>query len=615
MNNLKGQNSQWWYAGVLIFLALLWTLSMFKGLEYAGGYFGQTYGLLHPSSFPGDLANNFHLASMSIYSILVRLAGELWFDDRFNTVVYFILTLICLLGIDRIAGLFGVKSPGARLAVIAILLVRHMWVDNMPYIMDANSYRPSSYVQPIGVWLAYFVLAGQRKYILMFCVLLVGFSLKNGWHPALASLLLLIRESFPVRWPQIAGVVSGIAVSVLLVYSLWANATGKVAENVWLFNESLMVTENSETNPFMDGLGPVVFALFMIGAFLILRVSNLVQKKQLQAVCVISFIIYFVAGIYYKFSPDSIKIPYLVALGVSRSTWWTQMLMLIALSSYAVQSLLDSAPKRKIQMALFLVFLYLFPFVDYESLRLFFINGRLYFTPAIFYKIAMVGLCFLSALAFFYMGRLLKKISPLKWQVQNVWPVFLLGALIVCSTTIYAYKTYQHIPALKFLAQNGIMGGTPGAQWVGINEFFRDQTDKRSTILALTRIQPLSGYDYGHWQPQGIPLAVDTSLRIRTGRSMPIASHEIAFYFDYDKRIEYGRRYKWGWEFAEAWFHCDMDKVRRSLFLLDDPDYLVIPSAYLCGIQQINYTIVKTHGGFTILRKNALDEKLAEGLQ
>ena len=84
---------------------------------------------------------------------------------------------------------------------------------------------------------------------------------------------------------------------------------------------------------------------------------------------------------------------------------------------------------------------------------------------------------------------------------------------------------------------------------------------------------------------------------------MPLANHLITFYFDYKKRLIQDERKKIGTALIESWNKCDMQGIGKTLSLLENPDYLVVPSARLCDISPLSYKLVKGINSFTIFKK------------
>ena len=583
---VNGKNG--WYTCAILLFALLYTLAKFPGLESHSGYFGMAYAVIHPDSFAGDITERFHPAMISLYTLLVKISGDLWLDDRFNIIVYFILTVICFLGIDKIAQLLGVRNPLGRLAVLSVLLVRHMFVDNVAHIIDAVCYRPSTYACPFGIWLGYFLLKGQSKraVILLSCFL-VAVSFKNGWFPFLVAGIFILREYFSMRWSTISKLAAVTMFIIFSGYYIWASSQNKILENALLFDHTMINTEDSEANPFMDGLGPFFYIPFIFVIYFV-KFSDTKLNLRIRLICAISLIIYILGGVYYTYTPNPFKIPFFVAMAVSRSTWWTQLLGFTVLSSYLIRSMEGASPRRKLMLMFPFLILYLFPFFEDVSLRHFFEQHTLYCTPGLIKKSMALILSSVSCYVIYHLHTA-RKFPLLRVDSQQLLKYLLLIPFILTTFSIYAFKTFKRLPYLNYLCQYGVMGDAPGAKWVGVNEFFRKETDKKATVLAFSLVEK--------------NFRIDTSLRIRTGKTMPLANNLITFYFDYKKRLMQDERKKIGTALTESWNKCDIPGIGQALSLLENPDYLVVPSARLCDVSPLSYKPVKGINSFTIFKK------------
>lgn len=569
----------------LLFLGLIaffYTLVRFNGLESHTGYYGLAYKIIHPDSFQNDIYSIFHPAMISIYSLLVKLAGDLWLDDRFNLIVCTLLVWIAFLAVDRIAVLLGLRNRFSRLAVIALIMMDHFVVDNVALVADALVYRPSTFAGPIGLWLAYFVLKGSRPWTVLGCAaLLVGFSFKNGWFPGLSALLLLLNERYRFSWKTII-LFLGFGTTLFFIghyyYHVWQ---GTLEKAVYVFDQTIQFTENSEANPFQDGLGPLLF-LALLGTLFWAPFDSEAINKRMRTLAKISMVTYLLGGFYYTFSPDGMKSPFLAALAVSRSTWWIQLLCMIGLSVFLLLRLERTENlKRKIIYNFLLALLYFFPFVEWGALRFFF-DGRYPFvswgtwlTAATLFVLSMVTLVIYKRN---------RRFLFLKFVPFLCWPI------LATTAFYYGYRIYKRVPHLKFLVQHGIMGGTGGAQYVGLNEFFREKVEPGLLVVVL------SG--------KGNYMGADTGLKIRAGVSMPFG-HEINFYFDADKRKESLFRQKLGGNLAKRWRHCQLDQVQNILSRLGSPNYFVVPTDSLCPLEKFPYRSDQEINGFSILARKS----------
>jgi hypothetical protein len=164
-----------------------------------------------------------------------------------------------------------------------------------------------------------------------------------------------------------------------------------------------------------------------------------------------------------------------------------------------------------------------------------------------------------------------------------------------------AHGIYQRREALAHLARHGIMGDNPSATWTGVNAYLRNETAPTATIAAYSIHAPSGINRYN--AERG--LQFDGSLRVRTGRSMPLG-HFTAAYFD-NHRIQFWHmRRRWVKALGEALEHRNAPAVLAHLAALGHPDYLIAPTAtiaWLCEEPAFPYACERSIDEFTILRK------------
>ncbi len=575
------------YALAIIVYSLLYAMARFPGLESHNGYFGMAYALIHPESFSGDIAAGYHPAMISWYSLLVKLAGDLWLDDRFNVVVYFILTLLSFWAMDRIIKVCGVKNKLLRLTVIAIVVAFHTFICNVTRLMDTVCYRPSTYAYPVGLWLGYFLLKDRKfNMVLLFSFLLITVSLKNGWFAALAAVLIVTQEKFQLKWSRIIVFLLVVLMVLFAGNYFYLLEKGKLVENALLFDLTLATTENEEASPVRNGLGPFFYVLLLLLAIRLNIFKDQVLENKIKALWTISLVVYLTASVYYTFAPDFLKVPFFVALAVSRSTWFTQILLFAMFSIYFLQKMTMVSLKKDAGWFFLLFILYIFPLLDYPSMLNYFQTGKLAFSKEIVQRIVVYGTLLFGMLVLYALSQKGFFKQRLSFLTIKPWAVVMLPFIVTACVSV-VYKLYSRWPDLAFMCRYGIVGGTEGAQWVGMNEFIREHTDPKSSILAFV----------------GPDLKVDTALRIRTGRTMPLASCQIAFYFDYPKQLKQINMLKETENFSRHWRNRDVAALKRDLKMLNDPDYLIIPSIHEWNTKDLGYESWKEINSFRIYRK------------
>lgn len=555
---------------------LLYALAHFPGLEIHTGYIGVAFKILHPDSFVGALTGDSHPARFSLHTLLLKLGGDAWLDDRVNWVAFFAIVIFSLWGIDKIVRLLGVQSYLGRFVVLAIVLASHKFIDEEGRIIDLASIRPTTYCKPLVIWLTYFLLKNDNlKRILLFASLACLTSVKTGWFMFLATIIILAREFFRLRWSVILSSLLLFLTLIVLGNYLWNYYHGTLYQNIWLYDFILNHIENSEANPFMDGAGPFLFVLFLSGGLLVLSSYQEPNAKRIRMIFILSLVTYLLGGIYYTFSPDWLKVSLFVPLAVTRSTWWTLGLLFLVFASAMVRRFDDLSLKKQILFGLFLVLLYQFPFFNHASFKSFFQNYSLVMDPLMFSRFITI---------FSLVGAMIvvKVVYP-KLHMRYVFFI----PLVVSMFLSVSHKLIERRDDLAFLFSKGILGGTAGAKWIDVNEFIRYETPYDSKILALI----------------GPNFDTDTSLELRTGRTMPIGHNAAFFYFDYEGQQKNLKLQKQTAQLQQDWRTCIPQDISRDLNAFGGIDYIVIPSDYTCRPDVIGYQLVKEIKPFSIWKK------------
>ena len=123
--------------------------------------------------------------------------------------------------------------------------------------------------------------------------------------------------------------------------------------------------------------------------------------------------------------------------------------------------------------------------------------------------------------------------------------------------------------AYHFLFQHGIMGDNPSAKWMGLNEYFRDNTPPTAKVLALM----------AEFKPGETPILMfDSYLRSRSGKTM-VAGPRTSFHFDYPKLMKEEKKMVALDSIWDSWKSENTEKLKANLQVLDTPDYLVVPAS------------------------------------
>ncbi|MBD3271408.1 MAG: hypothetical protein GF384_02575 [Elusimicrobia bacterium] len=579
---MKLEKRDIWYYVLIAVFGMLFSLAYFLGVDAHSGYYGFVCKILYPETFLGDAQHVLHPASISLYTLLVKLFGPLWLDDRFNIVIYGILYIITAAAVHKILGLFGVKNNLTKLAIIAVLTVNHQFLENVTQLLDPHSYRPSTYAHPIGMWLAYLILKGSSAYAICgVSLILLLTSVKNGWHPAFVSGIFVLREHIKMKWKWIVGILVGGLIVFLIGNLIWNFMNGTIEKNSLLFDYLLSDMDGSEAHPFMDGSGIFVY-LFLFILAMYAQTNNKFVTVRIHTILIISVILYFLGGIYYSFTPVSLKVPLFIAFAVNRSVWWSLLITFIFLGSYFGRMYEGSTGKKKILYGLFFIALYLFPLFDYVTFRNYFAPPHIIIPKLRLFALGIIGM----GIVFIFV---LYKLAWDKRRFINLNTVLYVPVIVATILSLGLMVTWRsHF--LKLLLHHGIMGTAKSVQWVGVNEYFFNETDPKSTVVALS--------DWGG------NISFDTSLRVRSGRSMPVGTN-VGIYFDREKLIEMKEKVTTGEQLAQAWEQGDIAGSKRALELLGSPDYFVVPARTMHDIKNLGYTQLIKINKFIILKKRS----------
>ncbi|MDP3703857.1 MAG: hypothetical protein Q8R78_05675, partial [Candidatus Omnitrophota bacterium] len=356
------------HVAALLGFAVLYTVAFFQALEHHSGYMGNTFKAIHPESFPGDqYVTGRQPTLMSFFYVAAHLVGEAWLDDRLHFVCYFGLACLAIFSVDRIIALMGVQDRLQRVAIIALLAIPHQFKDNLAMLVPAHNHSATTFISPLALLLALWLFRGHRTgATLALSLFMVLLSVKNGWYPALVTLLFAVRERWHVRWRTIAEVVALSLIGIFLIFCLTHLNDPMPA---LLFDHVVLWTEDSEANPFMElGIGNYLYGLLLAGAMLV-RFPSPQLKERLRVFIVMACAMWLFGGFYYTFAPDAIKIAFLQSLAVNRSTWWPQVLSYTVVACAAMTWLTQGTRRGRLWGAITLVALYLIPFFQNLSMR------------------------------------------------------------------------------------------------------------------------------------------------------------------------------------------------------------------------------------------------------
>ncbi len=567
-----------WFLIVILTISVIYTLSVFPGLEWHGGYFGRVYKTLYPESLPVSeymtTNNPYHTSS---YYWLVRIVGDIWLDDRFTIFVFLLLVVLGLIGVDKTAQVLGADRLEERILVLSLMAIGHGFRDNISMIVTGADFYSGTFAGVVAIWLFYFAFSGGRMRWLVICMLLLwSLNLKWAWLPSLIALTFVCRERLSHRKQQLFMVLLVLSGLIsYLVYYHWLRPPGQ--EHVLLF-DFYNATDNSEGNPFLDEPIANLKYFLMLGLGFFVTPPFKIQQQRVKTIVVIGALLWLFGGLYLTYAPDFLKIPYVVPMSFNRATQWPQYLLFLSICVGAMSGMRDSPLSRQIVLLVILFALYAT-----------FVPSRMILLGLIWYLvfIAVMGV----------KGRIFGGSDGKPWMggigyrelVAVTACIFLLATLLRHGRVVI-----RRYPDLQYLARYGVIGDNPSAKWVGVAEYIRKNTPLDAVIL------PIATYDY----PWRKGLRYEPSLRTRTGRSMPLEP-QWSGYFNYYvlKSVEVVSRHME--RMIAAWGKRDLDVVMEELKYFNLPDYIVVENSEADWIKDrlFGYRLETTIGNFTILHR------------
>lgn len=563
---------------LILLLGVAYTLAMFRGLENHPGYFGSAYQVIYPGSFPNDpfMAPD-RPVRLSLYYGLVRWAGPVWLDDRFTLVLFFVMTLLSLLCLDKTACLLGANRPAERAALLALVLLEHQFFITHVLLVDNYGFNGTALGGACALWLLYASLAGWNPLAVLALVgLCLAVSMKNTWLPVLISLFLLWKEQLGPRskrfWLFGACGIASAAVAYYYVVMRPARGTDAV-----LFDYILRFLDDVEANPFWYPLWCNLFFMgFCLLTFLVRDLPPTLLSK-VRSMAVMGLLAWFLGGVYLTCAPDLLKLPQGVPFDLRRALRWPSYIVFIAVAVHLLKRLQRASSAQA----------WILCWVGLMALYLLHVEFRANLAGMIFVLTAVLVWAYV------------------RWDLGRLEPAQRLRivAISLVAGTLALYgvgAVHRRSSALMHLARYGILGDNPCAKWVGVNEYIRRSTPPSATVLAMSLEDS---------QRKPSSLRFDGSLRTRAGRSMPMG-HRASFYFDYAKLLWWEKRNRIVQELAHQWESEDAEGSLRSLSDLGPPDYLVVPTTKSTWVRQARgfpYRSEAMIGEFSILHRDHVE--------
>ena len=573
----------WWIGVAIALLSVSYALALFTGQEWHSAYAGCTYKALHPESFPNyPYMTDESPIRRSSYYFLARLVGDPWLDDRFAIILFALLVVLALVGVDRSVRLLGATRVEERLCVLGLMAFGHRFRDNYGYIVTNGDFYAGTFAGVAIIWLLYSLLASAKLRTLVgWMLVLWSLTPKWAWLPTLITVVIVCRERCRPRQQRVLAILGLLGLGALyLGYRLWVRPPGP--GHILLF-DYLNRMEGSEGNPFLDTM-PFANALyfFMLGLGWWITPPAPAQRRRMRTVVVIGAFLWLFGGLYLSYAPDALKIPYLIPLAFNGATQWPQYLLFLSISVGSLVQLRH--PTLGVGMRLALLG----------------ILGLLYatFSPARMVKLGVMAL--VAAAAFMLVRGWRGGRGTTRWRGIGAADLAKVAAAAVVGSTLFAYVrgAIVRAPDLRFLAAYGVMGGHPSAKWVGVNEYVKANTPVDAVILPIV---------HGAYRGQ-THLTLDKWLQTRTGRPVPVGV-PFSVWFDYAALQELDVKMEHMDRLIAGWVRRDAAAVGEELAYFNagagPVDYLVLepPEATWLTEQGLGYNVVAAIGDFALFRR------------
>ena len=588
----------WLCVGVLsVFVGCLY----FTGLEYHPHYSGAAIQAIEPDDFQRDeyMSPNRPIMVSLLYKAIIPMVGPIWLDDRFLAFLNVGMALASLIGLDRILLLFGIKSHGQRLLLLAIACVYHPLINNIGFIANPFEVNPTSFAKPLSIWMVYLALADRKPWQWgLLGLVLAAVSIKNAWMQWLICLVVYIGRFRPrTQWLLYGGAAAAALVGLLAGHALLAPTTTD-ADLLW---NAIRAREASELDPFWEILrgewiGTVGFVLLGL-ACLRVRLPDAVAEQRVRAIAAMTLVVWFFGGLYYNWAPEIIRIPHLLPFAVARSTWLFQVLAYAAIGSWALwrrpnAGNLATVAAIAVMMALGL---------SQKQLALW----------AILLVAFSAGWGLVRSR---WMGQaIVRTWSRLCWvrdfALANPAEFILRPAMLIFILAFSTYSFAINWPAYGTLLKTGVKGDNGmTARWIGVAEFLHRETPVDATVLAMCRAR--DGYSRcdlrvipPEEQPAPDDLVVDGAIRSRSGRASPAPGLDGKYFLSYQRRLEMGERWRTLNRLGRAWKAHDASEVRRCMNAIGGmSDYVVVPASEADWVRDgLPYRQLATICGYAIL--------------
>ena len=567
-----GRSTEPLMLAAFVVLALAMTLKYFPGIEGSMPYAGNVFQAIYPDAFPGDPMIGAERPiwekpfQLSLFYALVRLRGEIWLDDRFVAAVYLGLIVVSLIGIDRIVRLAGILDCLPRLIIQLIFMRDHQIFFNKVYFAHQSDVHHVAFVIPIIIWMMVATFARKSLWLILFlCVLVAAMSVKMAPYAIAYSLLTAAflgtrRERMVIAFVfAMALVVFYIAVTQVLVIpedyrvELWNLMFGNLKSD-FIHNTAFAPTPDWPTT----ALRNAAFLGLCLGAMAVPAPRN-DAVRAMRLFIGLGLATWLIAGLYFAFAPDALKLPHLILFSMVRSLRWPQTIAYILLMVALFNWLKDTQSLGRIASAVLgLGALFAIGQSNHAEWTALFAASIAAIAAGHWLFARRRGDVETAAVHFADAGVLAD-------LVRRHHLLLLAQALALTIGIAFTSTVSTRLPAWKTLAEHGVMGDSRSAKWIGIAEFIRENTPADAVVLP---------YQYG--RKPGELMFGGRYIATRSGRSTPVIS-EYSSIFDRDGWKLEKRQQKLVLSLGENLLNQDWRAAKDDLSSLTPrPDYLIL---------------------------------------
>ena len=582
-------------------IALLMTLKYFPGLENPSDYAGNVFQAIHPGAFPGDpnidpersiLEKSLQLSLMYLFP---RLMGEIWLDDRFVALVYWGLVLASVLGIDRIVRGAGIGrclcAPRRPIDVLT----------RSPHPDEGHDIRPSAGRQSRGLHdpphhLADLHRAGPQEPVGDSCpVRPVGRLFHKEcalYHRLLPDHRRRLRRRAGPRpgggrlrrrpWrrsPTRSSISCPSPKGTGFRSSIWCSGS----------SASTMPTPSHRSQTGSRRCSGTPDSCCFAGRRLSCLGRTMPPSGDSGFSSAWASSSWLLGGLYFTFAPDALKLPHVVPFSLVRNLRWPQTMAYVVIMVCLFHWL---SANQDLKRALFAA----------SAVGVMLVMG-----PANYLLWGGLFLLALGTVAGVYFVRDRESGGT---ALARRYPLALFQVLALTMAVSYTYSISKRLPAWRVLAEAGVMGDAGSATWIGVDDYFRDNTPGDAVVLPL-------------FHDPRIPdeLRAKRHLATRSGRTTPVYNQYSSIFdlggwkreLEQNRLLERIARMVVSRELAEAGRLIDR--------LAPRPDYVVLPahivntakgdmSPFEEEIRIGNYVVLRSRGKQKLILSSLTEPRL-----